>query len=148
MQTPRFCGQPSMWSDLDLLTFGCRGLRISCWIVGIRALSSYRFFVSAPSRRRLSSHANPRKSLNVCPPAIVQTKSTNTASGPHLACAVVSRGSGIKSRIMSALIRQFGLERISLLSGRNLGLRPVLVNRGAESNYAGVNYGRFSSFMA
>ena len=36
MQTPRFCGHCSKCWDLDILRFGWRGLRISCWIVGIK----------------------------------------------------------------------------------------------------------------
>jgi hypothetical protein len=28
--------------DLDRFIFGCRGLRISCWIVGIPVLSPFR----------------------------------------------------------------------------------------------------------
>ncbi len=35
VHTPRFCGQDSKCCDLDILTFASRGLRISCWIVGI-----------------------------------------------------------------------------------------------------------------
>ena len=36
MHTPRFCGHCSKCCDLDLLIFGCLGLRISCCIVGIQ----------------------------------------------------------------------------------------------------------------
>ena len=35
VHTPRFCGHSCKCIDFDLFTFGCRGLRISCWMVCI-----------------------------------------------------------------------------------------------------------------